>query len=229
MSDPDLEHAVAYPFDIPRHSFVFNPQTHTPDPFDYEMIEDRQLVPVAAVGSNASPSQLSRKFPPDGAVTEAIPVLYTEIRDFDSVYAARVSKYGSIPATPYPSPGTSIRVHVTFLNGRQLERMNSTESLGVGYDLVEMPGGSFPELPGRRVLTYVARSGALLIGDRPAALADIPGSNRTFAEISERTAIDVVAEILGFDAAGLVHAVIMDRELHATLNRQLAPRGSRWP
>jgi hypothetical protein len=229
MSYADLEHAVAYPFDIPHHSFAFNPLTCAPEPFDHGMVEDRQLVPVAAVGSNASPSQLGRKFPPHGALTQTIPVLYTELQDFDSVYAARVSKYGSIPATPYPSPGTVVRVHVTFLNERQLERMNRTESLGVGYDLVEMPDGCFPELPGRRVLTYVARSGALLIGEHPSALAAISGRNRAFTAISERAAIDVVAEILGFEAAGLVDAVIMDREKHAALNLQLASRGSKWP
>ncbi|WP_280824770.1 hypothetical protein [Mycobacterium sp. OTB74] len=224
-ADTDLEHAAAYPFDVPSHSYLFSPQHGTPGPFDYGMIRGKALTPVAAVGSNASPAQLRRKFPAGGSVTDDIPVLLTEFQDFDTVFAARVSRYGSIPATPCPSPGTSIRLHVTFLNARQLERMNATESLGVGYDLVEMPDGCVPELAGRQVLTYVARSGALLVDGQPSALERTPSTNRVFAEISEREAIEIVAGIVGLSAAELVTSVKGDRDLHARLNNELATSG----
>lgn len=223
-ADLALEHAAAYPFDIPHRSYVFNPQDGTSGPFDYDLIRDSALTPVVAVGSNASPSQLRRKFPANEWATDPIPLLYSEIRDFDTVYAARVSKYGSIPATPYPSPGTSIRLHITFLTDRQLDRMNQTESLGVGYELADMPDGCVPEVQGRQILTYVARSGALTIEGRPAALERAPTINRVFAEISERQAIDIVAEILGFSSAELVSSVIRDRDLHARLNEKLAKK-----
>lgn len=226
---PELEHAAAYPFDIPRRSYVFNPLDGTSGPFNYDMICDDALIPVAAVGSNASPSQLRRKFPPDGPLTDPIPVLHIEFRGVNTVYAARVSTYGSIPATAFPSPGTWIRLHITFLNDRQLERMNQTESLGVGYELAEMPGNCAPQLHGRQILTFAARSGALMVDGQPAALECTPASNRVFAEISEMQAIDIVADTLGFSAAELVCSVIENRELHARINETLAPLGSKWP
>ena len=55
-----------------------------------------KLTPVLAVGSNAAPTQLARKFPaelfPDGVV---IPVLRCVLPDFDVVYAPLISSYGS--------------------------------------------------------------------------------------------------------------------------------------
>ena len=225
----DLEHAGAYPFDIPSRSYTFNPQCEALGPFDDAAIRDHALTPVLAVGSNASPSQLRRKFPLHGPVSDPIPVLYSTFRDFDSVYAARVSTYGSVPATPYPSKGTSIRLHITFLNEHQLERMNQTESLGVGYELIEMPDGCVPQLQGRRILSYVARSGALLIGGLPARLEAIPATNRVFEALGQKEAIDFAAAILGYSAADLVAAVIADRGLHSRLNEKLAHRGSKWP
>lgn len=62
----------------------------------WEHTKERKLTPVLAVGSNAAPVQLARKFPPstfpDGVV---IPVLRCVLPDFDVVYAPLISSYGS--------------------------------------------------------------------------------------------------------------------------------------
>ena len=62
----------------------------------WEVVKGRKLTPVLAVGSNAAPAQLERKFPlemfPDGVV---IPVLRCVLPDFDVVYAPLISSYGS--------------------------------------------------------------------------------------------------------------------------------------
>ena len=95
--------------------------------------------PVLAVGSNASPSQLRRKFPSGLGFEEPIPVLRVAVHGLDTVYAAKVAGYGVIPATPYPAPDVTADLHVTFLTDRQLDRMNETEAIGHAYDLVELP------------------------------------------------------------------------------------------
>ena len=62
----------------------------------WELVKGGKLTPVLAVGSNAAPAQLERKFPlqmfPDGVV---IPVLRCVLPDFDVVYAPLISSYGS--------------------------------------------------------------------------------------------------------------------------------------
>lgn len=60
------------------------------------LAEDQVWTPVLAIGSNAGPSQLARKFPadlfPHGVL---IPALRAVLPDFDVVYAPLVSSYGS--------------------------------------------------------------------------------------------------------------------------------------
>lgn len=62
----------------------------------WELNKGEKLTPVLAVGSNAAPAQLARKFPskrfPDGVV---IPILRCVLPDFDVVYAPLISSYGS--------------------------------------------------------------------------------------------------------------------------------------
>ena len=63
--------------------------------------EQADLKPVLAVGSNAAPAQLARKFPlrlfPAGVT---IPVLRCVLPDFDVVYAPLISSYGSCTGQP---------------------------------------------------------------------------------------------------------------------------------
>ena len=63
---------------------------------EWKLTKEEKLTPVLAVGSNAAPAQLARKFPaelfPNGVV---IPVLRCVLPDFDVVYAPLISSYGS--------------------------------------------------------------------------------------------------------------------------------------
>lgn len=67
---------------------------------EWKLTKEERLTPVLAVGSNAAPAQLARKFPadlfPDGVV---IPVLRCVLPDFDVVYAPLISSYGSCTGT----------------------------------------------------------------------------------------------------------------------------------
>lgn len=88
---------------------------------------------VLAIGSNAAPAQLARKFTPDlfpdGVV---IPVVQCVLRDFDVVYAPLITSYGSAAATLAASPGCSVALWMTLLPEPLLQRMHETEG---AYDL----------------------------------------------------------------------------------------------
>ena len=57
---------------------------------------------VVALGSNAGPSQLARKFPRDRFPRAAVPVLRAMLRGHDVCYAPLISSYGSVTATLHP-------------------------------------------------------------------------------------------------------------------------------
>ncbi|KAK9917227.1 hypothetical protein WJX75_002070 [Coccomyxa subellipsoidea] len=92
--------------------------------------------PVLAVGSNAGPEQLLRKYPPvlfrDGVM---IPCVRCILADFDVAYSPCITSYGSCSATLEYSPGTAVEIFVTFLTAPQLKRMHETEG---AYFLTEL-------------------------------------------------------------------------------------------
>ena len=63
------------------------------------------FVPVLAIGSNGSPQQLARKFPPskfpDGVL---IPVVRAVLEGFDVVYAPLLAAYGACAGEYLSSP-----------------------------------------------------------------------------------------------------------------------------
>ncbi|KAK9836283.1 hypothetical protein WJX81_001870 [Elliptochloris bilobata] len=88
----------------------------------------QQWTPVLAIGSNAGPGQLARKYPPDlfphGVV---VPVVRSVLTGFDVVYAPLITSYGSCSATLEAAPGTDVELFVTFLTPALLQRMHETE------------------------------------------------------------------------------------------------------
>jgi hypothetical protein len=92
-------------------------------------------VPVLAIGSDAAPEQLARKFIHAGLIADPlIPVLRARLHDFDVVHASCITAHGSVPATLWRSPGTVVDVFVAFLSPVQLSRMHETDG-------VTHPGG----------------------------------------------------------------------------------------
>ena len=123
MNDP-VAHAKSYPFEIPDRSFTYHRgDVHA---FDAVGVDRGRRVPVLAAGSNQSPAQLHRKF---GHLTDGDPVHAQRgvLHDFDVVYAAHLSSYGSVPATFQSSPGTEVSIFVLWLDAVQLSRMHETE------------------------------------------------------------------------------------------------------
>ncbi len=136
-----LAHAIGYPWARPPGSYELREGaarllSSLPE-VEREALIDRYRqpaggrVPLLAIGSNAAPEVLQRKFahfeaPEDRAVL----ALTGWLRDFDVGAAATVAIYGSMPATVFPSAGNRGRgdralghrpaVHPAHLVGAQL-------------------------------------------------------------------------------------------------------------
>lgn len=127
-----IAHGLSYPFNPPGRSYLFRDGAMQP----LDRLDPAGRVAVVASGSNGSPQRLAEKY---GDSAE-IPVTFGTIRDLVPVFAARLTSYGSVPATLGVVKGASAGVHVTWLTEEQLEIMHGTESVGTGYAYVRLTG-----------------------------------------------------------------------------------------
>lgn len=185
-----LRHARAYPFAIPAASFLFVDgaarHLRPGETFAEHHYADR--VPVIACGSNRSPARLAEKFPDGGDV----PVERAWLRDFDVVFSAHITGYGSVPATLAPSPGTRVEVSITWLDAAQLAVMHASETRGENYDYVKLARLDLTlEGDGRwhralaEAYAYQSRRGALSVDDGPVALGAVRAEGRIFPVMSQ--------------------------------------------
>ncbi|KAF6265604.1 hypothetical protein COO60DRAFT_1623787 [Scenedesmus sp. NREL 46B-D3] len=160
------------------------------------------LTPILAIGSNAGPEQLARKFPldmfPDGVV---VPVIQCVLQDFDVVFAPLISSYGAATATLEHSPGTAVSVFMTYLTPPLQQRMHETEG---AYNLCRMEGVQLREglaLPAHleaaqpvavhaTAYNYNHQSGTLHLpfdnpGSSPVALTEIAAAGRTYPALTQ--------------------------------------------
>eukprot|EP00177_Eucheuma_denticulatum_P005341 GFKZ01009705.1.p1 GENE.GFKZ01009705.1~~GFKZ01009705.1.p1 ORF type:complete len:269 (+),score=33.79 GFKZ01009705.1:278-1084(+) len=203
-----LSRALTYPYPRPNFSYLF-PTEPTPLPSSTQLthLSTPTLTPILAIGSNAAPFQLRRKFP----TPTTIPVLSITLHHHDIVFAAWLATYGSVPATLIHSPGTSIQAHLTLLNASQLRRMHETEA---GYLLVRIPSSfvtlnSAPQTPPALqhhsfVYAYVAKFGPLFNDGNPMSMSAMPATNRTWKEYSQQEAQEIVRGIV--EGEGIVQA-----------------------
>jgi hypothetical protein len=224
---------LQYPFDVPSHSFTWTAgRIDSISSFGRvdELSAGRR--PILAIGSNASPAQLARKFgdapftnpsSPEGS----IPVLAAVVDDVDVVYGAHLAWYGSLPATLLDTVGARAHVFITWLTDLQMERMNETEGLGYAYQLRPSKG---VRCHGRQVdsaLSYVTVGGVCLLGGNPLGLATTaaPGSRRpraTQQQAWDQLALDMDCDV---DGAALLGRVLdaddwRERvEVHLAANR----------
>jgi len=163
-----VAHGLSYPFNPPGQSYLFRGGRMQP----LGSFDTAGRVPVVASGSNGSPQRLAEKYGDDAE----IPVTFGTIRDLVPVFAARVTSYGSIPATLAVIPGATAGVHVTWLTEPQLEIMHGTESVGIGYAYVRMR--DFDLDLGRHgkpeeAYAYLSIQGSFVPEDRLMPLADV--------------------------------------------------------
>jgi hypothetical protein len=191
--------AKAYPFPAPGRSYLFRDGAAQPletGTSQAALFAGRQ--PVIGHGSNRSPEQLHRKF---GTGAE-IPVSRAWLRDYDVVYSAHVSQYGSIAANLQYTPGTLAEVYVTWLTADQLERMHETELGGENYYYGRLNGVSLdletgPEAAMDSADVYLSTRGCLTrdggpLGLAPVGLAAVASKDRPHGALDQVGVLDLV-------------------------------------
>ena len=227
-----FERAINYPYPTPDYAYSF---------FKGKFIQGIHLdlekrIPILSVGSNRAPIQLHRKFTfkQDICVTPAI--LY----DSDIVYAASISSYGSMPATQWPSIGTTVDLNVLWLTKEQLDLMHLTEAVGVAYDFVKMKLGTVKIKDfkyNRDIYGYVSIPGAFPFElKKPKRLKEISGLNTKLKAIDEETALTFLMNLLEpkqHDLSIWIWNVINNKDyrliLHDKLKlKALRPKNPNW-
>jgi hypothetical protein len=184
LGDP-VARALAYPYEIPSRSFLVAADSwRALEESDPAAVPSADRTPLLAYGSNAAPEVLSRKL---GASTVESPVvaLRTTLSDFDVVYSAHVSRYGSIPATLERSPGTKVSAFLVYVTEAQIALISPTEP---NYELVGLRNASCSLERGRSaggVVAYVSRHGNLLVEGSEVALAAIDAEGRRLPEMTQ--------------------------------------------
>ena len=186
--------AKAYPFSILDHSFFLKDGAVTPLPAGEAHRAGRTA--VLASGSNRSHEQLARKFgdDPEGVATER-----AWLAEFDVVYAAHITRYGSIPTTLQHVAGMRVHLAINWLTERQLAAMHATEG---NYDFVALERIALETEAGPALEiahVYVARNGFLTHEGAPI------GSREAAAENRPHTAMDQ------HEAQAHIHAQLGER------------------
>ncbi len=225
-----LERAVGYPWARPPGSYELRGDearllAALGEGEREELIEryrDPELgrVPLLAIGSNAAPEALERKFAHfEAAEDRALLALTGWLRDFDVGPAATVTLYGSMPATIFPSPGTEVAATVLWVTPAQFTQLTWSE---VTYWLgrlhtpfvVEAAEAGFND-----VLVYVSRFGCFCPDGEPIALAAVPARGRTALALTQEELLGVAAALAlgpGSTAEDLVRACCEDMGALAT-------------
>lgn len=195
--------AKSYPFTAFPDSYLLRGGQAVPvsaQPSDPDRYTDR--LPVIAHGSNRAPDQLRRKY---GEVAE-IPVSRAWLHDYDVVYSAHVTRYGSIAANLHHAPGTAVAVCVTWLSAPQLDRMHETELGGEVYEYGRMAGIALaldqgPAAKMSEAYVYLSRRGCLADAGQPLALAEVAARQRKYAAMAQADMLDLVRARHGGDGS----------------------------
>jgi hypothetical protein len=212
--EAELELALGYPWERPAGSYRLDAEGKVTELHDFSAQELQGRLPLLAIGSNAAPAQLLRKFghfeaPEDRSVL----VLAGRLHDFDVGASASPTLYGSMPATIFPSPGTRVAAAVLWVTPAQFVQLTWSEvsyllgRLHTRFEVAET-GEGFDD-----VLAFVSRFGAFTVDGEPVALAAVPAAGRTAAALTQRQLLDAAAVLAlgpGFDAAALVRAMHED-------------------
>lgn len=165
-----------------------------------EASADRTL--VVAVGSNAAPSVLLRKFHRRGAST-VVPLILGTAQGIGLGYSAHVSKQGFVAATPFADPTGSVSLVGALLDAEQLDALDRTEP---NYRRLRLAATDYPYVisgSGERPAywsVYESIHGVLCIDGQPVRLG-------TQADLHERLSavpnIDAIAR-LGADGTAVL-------------------------
>jgi hypothetical protein len=243
-----LERALGYPWERPAGSYEWRgggvrPLAELREPEREELIERYAAgrgprLPLLAIGSNAAPEVLERKFGhfPEGEERAAL-ALTGHLHGFDVGAAAQPTVYGSMPATVFESPGTAVATTLLWLTPAQFTQLvwsEVTYRLGRLHSRFEVADA---EIGFDDVLVFASRFGTFHIEGKPAALAAVPARDRSARAYTQRELLDHAAELAlgeGADAEGLLRAICEELpallpKVAATVRQQGRPLESeRW-
>lgn len=198
-----------------------------------------ERVPLLAVGSNGAPSTLVRKFAHLPPTEQRVIVVAGHLHGFDIGPVARLTPYGSLPATPFESPGTAVRASVLWVTPAQLTALTWSEMsyllgwLGpIRFEPDEPPAATgTPKVT--QALLYVSRWGTLTDDDgAPLALQALAARGRTATPVTQEALLARVATAAGAaDPRALLQRLVdaprpFMRDLEPWLCERAAPFGS---
>ena len=185
--DERLARAFGYPYPIPKTSYVVANGSWQDLYADDAAKHRENRTPVLAVGSNQSPEQILRKF--QGNDWSPIACEKCSIKDFDTVFSAHITSYGSIAAALHASPGTTVNLFVNWLDDAQLEAMHPTELGHENYVFarlidIELKIENGPILS--EVYFYRGNAGAYAPNGLPIPLAEVEAEGRQWSAMKQR-------------------------------------------
>jgi hypothetical protein len=253
--------AVSYPYHIPCGSFMLtgagclplNPETYAllkyltgsgllPRQGDVQSFLEameagdrrgKDLLPVLAAGSNASPEQLGRKLA--GTSDFAIPLLHGHVRGWSSVYSGHVTRYGAVPSTLFPDTNATTCLHCLLIPRRSLRIFNESE--GPQHKLQTLPGVSFlttglersTQLEIVEPLAYISVRGPLRFSSgsssaSPLRLAQVRTEGSEFAAAREVQALTLLHMMTGQTASvwQFIHRLVVDDQFRNECNDYIA-------
>jgi hypothetical protein len=178
-------------------------------------------VPVLAVGSNASISQMQHKFATAG-ISSVMPLTWAQVTGVRVGVAAMISRWGYVPAAPVFEPGVTSRLALNWLDPEQLDALDETEH---GYDrrlVVDGVDGLRVELESGERLAgcgiYVARRGVL--ADPEGKPMDLPREQRQLID-TLLSRVGRPLKQLARDPDAFVAVAARDRQKRAALTDAL--------
>ncbi|HTE59504.1 MAG TPA: hypothetical protein VK631_04085 [Solirubrobacteraceae bacterium] len=243
-----FEHAVGYPWARPPGSYELRggearllsalAEDEREETIERYRHRAAGRVPLLAIGSNAAPAILERKFAHFEATEDrAVLALSGWLRDFDVGAAAQVALYGAMPATLFPSEGTEVAATVLWVTATQFTQLTWSEVsywLGRLHTRFEVEAA---EVGFDDVLVFVSRFGCFCPEGDPVALAAVPARGRSAAELTQEQLLDTAAALAigpGSSAEDLVRACCEDMgrlaaRLAETVWRHSCPfESARW-
>jgi hypothetical protein len=169
-----LRRALTYPYAVPDRSYLYREGRAEELPADFDRTGRRPLI---AYGANAAPEALALKLA--ALPGEPLPVVRSQLHDFDVVYSAHVSPYGAVPATLLESPGTVAPVFVLHPTPEQHALLTATE---LNYDLVRIGEAE----------AYRSKHGCLELDGSAVALAAIRSKGRAVPELDQPAVLECV-------------------------------------
>lgn len=215
-SEAFVRQALGYPWSRPEGSFLLDGVEVTPltDGAAVAAAHADLLAhdgdagprhPLLAIGSNAAPSTLVRKFAHRPAQERRVLAVTGHLGGFDIGPLPGLALYGSVPATVFASPGTQVRATVLWVTAAQLTALTWTElsyMLGRLEPVDFQPDHPSPLGPAMEVAyLYVSRWGNLVIDGEPVALAALPAQGRTARPMTQEQLLDLAAGLVLGDQA----------------------------